>query len=144
MYSLGGDLNQECDQWQSGGGGGGRNGKTGTVGKMLSFCFYSWLSLSIHKRGVIFGDGTTSGPDIFNWGKGRRVLNMMHLDSCGTTHIKSARGKQLAQGLPEDCCTVHICHPHFSCLTYDHERHVPVSFSFKLLNELMRGRRKCP
>lgn len=45
------------------------------------------------KTRVIFGDATTSEPDIFNWGKDRAALNVISFDSCactGTTHIKSA------------------------------------------------------
>lgn len=43
------------------------------------------------RAGVLFGDVTTSDPDIYNWG--RASLNVIHLDSCacaGTAPIKSA------------------------------------------------------
>lgn len=71
-------------------------------GKKASLALKSTAALSVFvhvfpcrftKTRVIFGDVTTSDPDIFNWGKGRAALNVIHLDSCactGTTHIKSA------------------------------------------------------
>ncbi len=67
---------------------------------MLALLSRAWLLFSafVHvflcgftKTGVIFGDTTTSDPDIFNWGKGRDALNVIHFDSCVcSTHIKAA------------------------------------------------------
>lgn len=91
MCSLGRDINKQRDQLQSTGGG--RLALLSSA-PLLSLC------VSVHvfvcrftKTGVIFGDATTSDPDILNWGKGRAALNVIHFDSsacAGTTHIKSA------------------------------------------------------
>ena len=70
----------------------GENAKTCSQVHCCSLCLCSCLSVDSQKR-VIFGDATTSDPDIFNWGKGKAALNVIHVDSCASTetaHITSA------------------------------------------------------
>lgn len=58
----------------------------------LSLSLLMSFSVDSQKTGVIFGDVTTSEPDIVNWGKGRAALNVIHFDSsacAGATCIKS-------------------------------------------------------
>lgn len=60
---------------------------------LLSLSLFVSFPVDFTKMRVIFGDVTTSDPGIFNWGKGRVALNVIHFDSCAwtvSTHIKSA------------------------------------------------------